>query len=469
MGNMAGIMRFLAREGSIRLSHQLHVSELAPGWKGVYSPFGHRVAFVFHEAWEALTRREFHRVSPQMLEYLVENNILVEQGFEERWLRENLPSYQVGFNSMYLVVTQGCNFGCKYCAVVENIDSSERLKEKMSPETGKKAVEFFARELRISNPPDARVTFYGGEPMLNKELIFELVPRIKEISYPGQTQDVEVVMITNGYLYDPNLTELFKEYGVGVCLSLDGTRRHQDATRVTRDGRLPTFNRVVENFRRYRDAGLSMGVSTALGSHNVRDLKEISLFYAELGAHFVEFQIPYQVANESNLFWVSTTELTGYLMDAYETLRTHNIVEGTTYRRLKDFATGRIHTRDCGANGNQLVVAPDGSIGPCHSLVGTRKFFEGNVREPCNPRKMKNFTEWAARFPLNMAICKGCPYISLCGGGCTYNSYISTGTIWNKDPQVCEYMKGMVDWILKDLWKETGMEARYGSIEQKEG
>lgn len=452
----------------MRLSTQLHVTKLTDGWSGVYSPFGHGVAFLFDEVWGNLERGDLGKVNSEIVDYLVENKILVEEGFEENWIRENRDDSQVRPNSMFLVVTQNCNFGCKYCAVLENMDSPGRLQEKMSIEVGRKAVAFFSRHLAMIQPTDARVTFYGGEPMLNQEIIFDLVPRIHAIEYPGQKKPVEIVVITNGYLFSQDLAGLFKEYGVGVCISLDGTRRHQDVTRVTRHGRESTFDQVIDNFHRYKEAGLSMGISTALGRHNAFDLEEICEFYAELGAPFVEFQIPYQVANESNELWVGTVEISRNLMEAYEVLWSHNIVEGTTFRRLRDFALGQVHLRDCGASGTQLVVAPDGTIGPCHSLVGTRTFFKGNVQDPsCDMRRMDNFQEWARRYPLNMEACEKCPYISLCGGGCIYNSYVSNGTIWGKDPQVCTYMKEMVDWILRDLWQNSGMSLKYGTPPEK--
>ena len=448
----------------MRLSNQLYVTDLAEGWKGVYSPFGHKIAFLPDEAWEQLQQGDHHLVREKVVNYLIESNILVSDGFEERWRQEHSISPEVRLNSMYLVITQNCNFGCSYCAVMENLDAPSRRAEKMSSHVGSLAVEFFERHLRRIQPADARVTFYGGEPMLNQGLMFDLVPRIKAIRYPNQDRSVEIVMITNGYLYNPDLTRLFREHHVGVCISLDGTRRHQDVTRLTRRSRQPTFDRVIENYRQYQAAGLSMGVSTALGRHNVFDLPEICEFYAtELHPPFVEFQIPYQVAGESNELWISTTEASRHLMEAYSVLRSYKIVEGTTYRRLRDFARGKIHYRDCGASGSQLVVAPDGMVGPCHSLVGTRAFYAGSVADPdCDPTEMDNFREWAARFPLNMPICHDCPFIALCGGGCIYNSYVSAATIWDKDPQVCPYMQEMVEWILRDLWKDTGMAAKHG-------
>lgn len=455
-------------ENSYHLSRQLYISDLAEGWKGVYSPFGHRIAFLFDEAWQYLQDGQYELVSQKILDYLVENHIVVQEGFEEKWIEENRSSPEVKLNSMYLVITQSCNFGCSYCAVMENMDSTTRRKERMTPELGLKAVEFYERHLQKIQPADARVTFYGGEPMLNQELMTTVIPAIKAIRYPNQQRPVEIVMITNGYLYNEELTEMFKQYGVGVCVSLDGRKQHQDVTRRTYKKRESTFDQVVENYKKYQAAGLSMGVSTALGRHNVFDLADISRFYAmELHPPFVEYQIPYQVAEESNALWVSTEEIAQRLMEAYSILRTFNIVEGTTYRRLRDFAKEKIHLRDCGASGSQLVVAPDGMIGPCHSLVGSRAFFVGNVTDDdCDPTQMKNFQEWAKRYPLNMPICYDCPFISLCGGGCIYNSYVSSGTIWQKDPQVCPYMKEMTEWILRDLWIDSGMAAKHGMLER---
>lgn len=445
----------------MHLPEQLHVTELADGWKGIYTPFSHGIAFLFDEAWDDLKKGNLKAIDKGMLDYLAQNHILVEPDFERRWIENNKDSSLVRFTSMFLVATQDCNFGCKYCAVIENMDGPHRMKEKMSVQTGRQAVNLFARHLEATTPADTRVTFYGGEPLLNQELIFDLVPRIRAIRYPGQHKPVEIIVITNGYLFNPELATLLKDNGAGVCISLDGTKRHQDVTRLVRGSTESTFDRVMHHFNQYKEKGISLGISTALGNHNAFDLEEICEFYASLEIPFVEFQIPYQVAKESNAFWVGTADISQRLMDAYAQLNERGVIEGTTYRRLRDFSLKQVRKRDCGASGSQLVVAPDGSVGPCHSLVGTRAFFDGNVADcACDPATMGNFTEWASRYPFNMAMCHACPYIALCGGGCIYNSYVTTQDIWNKDPQVCAYMKEMVDWILRDLWHESGMAAR---------
>ncbi|MCP3928636.1 MAG: SPASM domain-containing protein [Bacteroidetes bacterium] len=453
----------------MRLSKQLHTTKTAEGWRAVYSPFGHNVAFIFDEAWDFLSVGNLSKVNQKIVDYLIKCNILVENGFEKNWIKSNIIEPKVNLNSMYLIITQNCNLGCKYCAVVENYDSPSRFNEKMSLTTGIKAIELFEKQLQIDKPKEARVTFYGGEPMMNHKLMIDLVPRIRSIQYPSQKKPVEIILITNGYKYNDELVKVFSDNNVGVCISLDGDRKHQDITRVTRNQNKSTFDKVISNFRKYKSAGLSMGISTAIGAHNIDDLIEICEFYVTLDVPFVEFQIPYQVANESNALWVSSESISKNLMNAYVFLRSKGIIEGTTYRRLRDFSMGKTRLKDCGSSGRQIVVAPDGTIGPCHSLVGSRAFFDGNVMDNnCDPKRMGNFLEWANRYPFNMPECHPCPYISLCGGGCIYNSYVTNKSIWGKDIQTCKYMAGMINWILHDLWQDSGMASKYGKIESVE-
>ena len=437
-----------------RLSEQLHICDVENGWKGIYSPFGHKFAFLWDDIFNKIKRQQLDNVDPEILKYLQENNILVQQGFEKKWFENINKPAEVTINNMFLVVTQACNMGCKYCAVIENFDNPNRFKECMSIEVGRNALDLFYKQLTKHKLDDSRITFYGGEPLLNKKLLLDLIPRIRDKRLKWQKKSTEIVLITNGLIYDSALTTVFKNFNVGVCVSLDGLQKHQDVTRITRKDKKSTFDKVISNYYKYQNAGLTMGISTAIGKHNIYDLKEICNFYIDkLKPNFVEFQIPYQVSNESNDYYISTSQITEILMDAYNLLISNGIIEGLGYRRIRDIMNGTIHLRDCGSSGFQLVVAPDGMIGPCHSMVGTRTFFSDNVlNKKCSPETNEHFKLWARRYPLRMEECLVCPFVTICGGGCIYNSYVSSGSIWNKDPQVCTYLQGMMNWILKNIW-----------------
>jgi uncharacterized protein len=299
------------------------------------------------------------------------------------------------------------------------------------------------------------VTYYGGEPLLNPAVIEATLPRIRAIEARGLTRPVEAVMITNGYLFNDSVADLMKRHGLAVCVSMDGDAVHHDAARVTHAGK-GTHARILDNIRRYQDKGIRMGLSCTIGRHNVAALDEVARYLVgATGIREIEFQMPYQVPDAGNPMYVSMQEATDHMLRATDVMIDElGVDEFTTYRRLQSFIEGHWRHRDCGASGGQIVVSPNGQLGPCHSLVGSGRCFGGDVRDPgydffADP----NFAEWSARIPVNMSQCHGCPFIALCGGGCPYNALIAHGTIWDKDPQVCPYLAKLVPWILERLWR----------------
>ncbi|WP_164730858.1 hypothetical protein [Anoxybacter fermentans] len=51
--------------------------------------------------------------------------------------------------------------------------------------------------------------------------MFKLIPQLREIRYPNMTYPLEIGVITNGYLYNPEFTELFNQYSVDIVVSID--------------------------------------------------------------------------------------------------------------------------------------------------------------------------------------------------------------------------------------------------------
>jgi len=261
-------------------------------------------------------------------------------------------------------------------------------------------------------------------------------------------------MITNGTIYNEKIANLFKRHGSAICISLDGMASQHDAARVTHEG-APTHSKIVENIKRYQDKGIRLGISCTIGRHNYDVLAELSRFFVrEIGVTDIEFQMPYQVPDAGNAFYVSMSNAADQMLRAADVMIDElGVDEYTTLRRLESFINGHWRHRDCGASGGQIVISPTGKIGPCHSLVGSGTCFNGNVNDPeYDVFEDPVLSEWSARIPVNMPQCEGCSFIALCGGGCPYNALTAYGTIWEKDPQVCPYLERLVPWILLRLW-----------------
>lgn len=446
------------------VSAYVHSHKVAPGMIALYTPFGHEVTFVPDQIWDCLKQNYLTEVPDQILNDLISRQFVVPPDFDRNALYKYVIPPMRGFINLWLIVVQTCNMGCSYC-VVEADDQTKKLpvlpmlsqveKGRMTPEIAEAAIQLYARNLEKTRPSQARVTIYGGEPLLNKEVLFSAIPQIREISYTGQKYPIEILCFTNGLTYDESVTALFTKYKVTVGLSLDGKREHHDAARKKLDGS-GTFERVVESYNLYKKAGLNIGVSCTIGRHNVDDLPEIARYFIEeLKVPSVQFQTPIQVPDTKNEYYIEMKDAAASALAAFKRFRSAGIDEGLAMRRISRFIEGKFHHRDCLAVGGELAVSPDGTTGPCHNAtIGGSQYFKGNVLDSkCDPEKQPNFTEWHARMPLNMPDCHGCSFIGLCGGGCPYNALLTKGSIWEKDPLQCGYMEEFVNWLLEDIWE----------------
>jgi uncharacterized protein len=454
----------------MRLSRYIQTREVEPGVMGAYHPFGHEVTFLGADDWSALVANGDRAPLPRAVVCdLLERNFLVHEGFEEAALGACQPP-RPRLAEMWLILVQSCNMACRYCVIEGNVKEvqrrafaksstpEDRRADVMSIELAEAACQAYERLLQRSRPAYPRVTIYGGEPLLNKAALRHVLPRLRAISFPDQTrpEPVQILVITNGQIYDEKLVEEFLRYRVSVSVSLDGMRQHHDRARINLAGN-GTYDRATESLRRYKAAGLNVGICTTIGTHNYADLPEIADFFAdELGVPF-ELQIPFDVRygdGAGNPFYVEMAEAAPKAMEAYRRLRARGMIEGLAARRLMQMARGIFHHRDCSAVGGQFVVAPDGAVGPCHSMVGERGDFAGDIRDPdLDPDRMPAFQKWHQRQPVNMPECHGCSAIGICGGGCPYNALIRSGSIWNKDPQQCGYMHYLIDWFIDDCWQ----------------
>lgn len=142
--------------------------------------------------------------------------------------------------SMTLSVTEDCNFGCEYCFFSEIYpDTRNRSDKKMTWETAKKALNIYIRTAKN----EAILSFYGGEPTNNWNLIRQCMDYVSE-----HRPDIQFLAVTNGY----RLTELAPEilkYGLNLTISLDGPEEVHNKYRHTRGGIKNTFGKIWDGIQ----------------------------------------------------------------------------------------------------------------------------------------------------------------------------------------------------------------------------
>lgn len=149
--------------------------------------------------------------------------------------------------AMCLHIAHDCNLKCSYCFASQGNFKGER--SMMSLEVGKKSLEFLASN--SGNRRNLEVDFFGGEPLMNFQLVRDLVAygRELEVQY---NKNFRFTITTNGLLLDEDKIDFINENMDNVVLSLDGRKEVNDNMRKTINDEgsyeiiLPKFKAMVE-------------------------------------------------------------------------------------------------------------------------------------------------------------------------------------------------------------------------------
>jgi len=399
-------------------------------------------------------------IDPMIFSDLRERGMLVGNDFEEEaFLRDFVQKHSActpEITTCYLFQTRACNFACKYCYV----SSPDQSTPKMNLEVAKTGIDFFLKQTNgVKSGTKRTLVHYGGEPLINYGVVKISTEYAKE-EMRSRGLDLETVVVTNGSLINDEMAHFFHEQDVWISLSIDGPEEIHNKMRTYGNGR-GTFSDVIRGLNILRKFDCNVLVTCSVGTHNVNRLPEIvEYFHNDLKIDGVKLN-PISCPPELNVEGeAALEEFVDKVIGAFAVARKLGMYEETIMRRVKAFVEKEFYRASCGAVGNQLIVFPDGAVGPCHSL-GSASFLTGSVFERKDLRYDSVFGEWNKRLTLNMEECKKCEAIAICGGGCPLSSFIHDGTIWAVDKRTCSLVKRLLAWLIWNLYDlEQGSDQR---------
>jgi len=124
-----------------------------------------------------------------------------------------------------LHLTRACNLRCSYCY------SPPRPGPAMTLETARQVLRFGAH----STGGSCGIVLFGGEPLLCKDLIREVVAEARAMTRRGEGL-FHFKMTTNGLLLDDAFLEFAVENDILVAMSIDGVAEAHDRHRRLPDG-----------------------------------------------------------------------------------------------------------------------------------------------------------------------------------------------------------------------------------------
>ncbi len=358
----------------------------------------------------------------------------------------------------YFILTEKCNFRCKYC-FIKNQESPDYNSGNMSLEVAIKGLDFFCR--RIAEDPkqfelEKTIVFYGGEPLLNWNVLRILLVKIEEYIQKGKLPKKTILnMVTNGSLITNEIAKTLKDFDVQVSISIDGDSFATNSSRIYADGK-PAYQDIKRGFLVCKENGMNIGASCTLSEASILDFDTtIKVLLDECQVTNLGFNL--MIAGEDKLNDGYNERAAKFIIDAFKIFRERGVYEDRIMRKATSFVESKIWPFDCGATGgNQIVIAPDGDIGICHGFLAKRKYFPTNVyNDDFNISEDSTYKEWSMRSPLNMPQCQECPALGICGGGCPFQSEIEKGSIWDLDDRFCIHAKMTLEWLIWDLFNQT--------------
>ncbi|AEE94529.1 Radical SAM domain protein [Acidianus hospitalis W1] len=326
---------------------------------------------------------------------------IIEEGFSATF-DEFLQKFKKEVLEPTLVLTYRCNFDCVYC-----FQKAFRNNSSVSD----KVVRGFIKYVRThANGRKVRVTYFGGEPLLELRRIKEISTQLSDLKYSFS-------IVTNGSLLTRHVFDELKSLGLThVQITLDGPREVHDKRRYFVGGK-GSYDIILKNLKEIQDE-VNVVLRVNIDVNNLdsfrdllRDLKQNGITKVRLDPHLVHDNV---FRNEYWDYTFPKDEEGEILVKLWETAKDEGFEIPQDVFRLGL----------CVAHFDEdIVVDPFGNIYPCWAFTGNPLYVKGYLTEDGD---VVIYEKLSGERALNLwKKCKDCPYMPLCLGGCRFFSVLN--------------------------------------------
>ena len=242
---------------------------------------------------------------------LKEAGMLFTEDIYEAYIHD-FKKRQTVVKALCLHVAHDCNLACKYCFAEEGEYHGRRAL--MSLETGKKALDFLVQN--SGNRVNLEVDFFGGEPLMNWEVVKQLVSYGRSLE-ESHHKKFRFTLTTNGVLLNDEVQEFLNREMSNVVLSIDGRKEVNDEMRPFRGGQ-GSYDLIVPKFQKLAESRHQMNYYVrGTFTRNNLDFAEDVLHLADLG--FEQISVEPVVAQENEAYEIRQEDIPS-LLEEYDSL-----------------------------------------------------------------------------------------------------------------------------------------------------
>lgn len=328
-----------------------------------------------------------------------------------------------------LLPTMKCNLDCEYC-----FQRAQHRAVKMSKAV-QTAILQNIKELVKTGCDYFQVSWYGGEPLLAKDIVLSMTKKLKKYLSDNNIKS-EFTMVTNGTLLDLNLSKELALVGVeSIQVSVDSLYQSNGRRSVlSDDNNLSTIICNAVNACKVIDVSVRVNVD----NRNKDELSEIVSILRDNGLNSIIFAKVHNFEIECRLSpGGKLTEDKYVTPQEYSFLELTNLLNNTYALQLM---LRRLQPKShfCAAtSGGMIVIDPNGDITHCWETIGIDGQIVGNIKNMSQLEfDTNNSKGWLNYSPLNRAECRECCVLPLCMGSCA-NPIVVHGA----DHSICESIR----------------------------
>lgn len=389
-----------------------------------------------------ITADDIEEIFQDIEELKKEGKLFSEDKFKD--LQIDIKARPTQLKALCLHIAHDCNMCCKYCFAGEGEYSGDR--SLMSFEVGKRALDFLIEQ--SGSRKNLEVDFFGGEPLLNFDVVKQLVAYARSIE-KEKGKNFRFTLTTNGVLLNDEVMEWANKECYNVVLSLDGRKETNDRMRRTRNDK-GTYDLILPKFQKMAKERNQQGYYIrGTYTHYNTDFANDILHLADLGFEQLAME---PVVTDPKMDYALQESDISKLKDQYDLLakemckRNREGKGFTFFHYMIDLEGGPcIYKRisGCGVGTDYMAVTPWGDLYPCHQFVGDEKFLLGNVFDGVKNTDIVN--EFKLCNVYSREACQDCFAKLYCSGGCSANAYHTTGKITGTCNMSCELHRKRVE------------------------
>jgi uncharacterized protein len=325
---------------------------------------------------------------------------------------------------LVLMVTHRCNLQCEYCYMGRHFPAS------MSPELGRKAVDRAIRS--IDRGGALELGFFGGEPLLEAELVAELLDYARQ---EAETAEIAIRpgLTTNGTQHSGTAWDVMMRPELDLCVSHDGLPDIHNRFRRRSDGSGDAMH-VLDTISRLQNAGRFPRVVMVVRPESAGSLAEGIRWLCDRGVERIDLTLDVWA------MWrqPDVEQLERSLIAAADVWRA-----GLPDRGINWFDEKAAHlagvpldsTARCRFGDGEIAVAPSGNLYACERIIGEDRP-DQPLRLPGHVTEGHDFSGTPSPGRSTSA-CGACAVQQQCNTTCRCNNFIRTGDPTRPDALLC--------------------------------